>query len=382
MTITKPALKEYKFGEIAFNISERVEPQNTDLDIYVGLEHLDPEDIHIRRNGHPSQVEGTKLRVYPGDIIFGKRRAYQRKAAIVEFNGICSAHAMVIRANPETVAPEFLPFFMHSDVFMNRAIEISEGSLSPTIKWKILAAETFKLPPLNEQKRIAELMQLFDSLVEKIRGLRNRINILNQAYSNEYFSKKEDKRSGVLEPKELREYVSDFIVPMRDKPKRFDGAIPWCRIEDFDGPYLSDSKSGRYVSQEVIEEMNLKIYPIGTVLVSCSADLGRCAITAAELVTNQTFIGLVPNSKINNKYLYYYMQSKAYELNKLSTGTTIAYLSRNEFERFKVRIPDLRDQEKVVNKLDLLYETEQRIVNNLNIISSVRQSIINESVME
>lgn len=66
--INKSQWKTYKFGDIASNISERAEPKETKLDIYVGLEHLDPDCIHIKRRGHPSAVIGTKLRVYPGDI--------------------------------------------------------------------------------------------------------------------------------------------------------------------------------------------------------------------------------------------------------------------------------------------------------------------------
>ena len=92
----------------------------------------------------------------------------------------------------------------------------------------------------------------------------------------------------------LSSYVDEFIVPQRNKPKKFGGNIPWCRIEDFNGIYLSDSKSGQYVSEDTIKKMNLKVYPKNTVLVSCSAYLGKSAIVKKPLVTNQTFIGLVP----------------------------------------------------------------------------------------
>jgi hypothetical protein len=106
---------------------ERAEPKDAQEEIYVGLEHLDPQCLHIRRWGKGSDVIGGKLRFRKGDIIFGKRRAYQRKLAVAEFGGICSAHAMVIRARPDKVLPEFLPFLMMSDRFMNRAVEISVG---------------------------------------------------------------------------------------------------------------------------------------------------------------------------------------------------------------------------------------------------------------
>lgn len=156
------------FGEFAQSINERIDPSEAAEDVYVGLEHLDPESLRIRRWGKGSDVIGTKLRFQKGDIIFGRRRAYQRKLAVAEFDGICSAHAMVVRANPNVVLPEFLPFLMISDRFMNRAVEISVGSLSPTINWKTLKQEEFALPPLDQQRRIAEILWASDEVIAKM----------------------------------------------------------------------------------------------------------------------------------------------------------------------------------------------------------------------
>jgi type I restriction enzyme S subunit len=125
----------YRFDQIAKAISERVDPNNTDLKVYIGLEHIDSDSIHIKRIGTPDDVDGQKLRCYPGNVIFGRRRAYQRKAAIATMDGFCSAHALVLRANPDVIEPKLFPFFLHSDSFMHRAIDISVGSLSPTINW-------------------------------------------------------------------------------------------------------------------------------------------------------------------------------------------------------------------------------------------------------
>lgn len=146
------------FGVFAESVNDRVEPKDAAEEIYVGLEHLDPGSLHIRRSGRGSDVIGTKLRFRKGDIIFGRRRAYQRKLAVAETDGICSAHAMVVRAKPDLVHPEFLPFLMMSDKFMTRAVEISVGSLSPTINWTTLKLEEFDLSPLDQQQRIAEIL--------------------------------------------------------------------------------------------------------------------------------------------------------------------------------------------------------------------------------
>ncbi|WP_162828967.1 restriction endonuclease subunit S, partial [Pantoea agglomerans] len=148
-----------KFGDIAKHISKRVEPSETDLEIYVGLEHLDPDSLKIKRYGTPSDVEGQKLLVKKGQIIFGKRRAYQRKVAVADWDCICSAHAMVLEANPENIIPEFLPFFLQSEIFMNRAVAISEGSLSPTIKWRTLSSQYFVFPSMERQKELIPLLK-------------------------------------------------------------------------------------------------------------------------------------------------------------------------------------------------------------------------------
>ena len=167
ITIDKTGWKKWRFDEFAQNISERVEPSQTDMDVYVGLEHIDPDTLHLSRHGHPSDVEGTKLRFYKGDIIFGRRRAYQRKTALATTDGICSAHAMVLRAKEDVVDPSFFPFLFHSKQFIDMAITISVGGLSPTINWKDISKQEFLLPPKSEQKRLAELLWAADEMIEK-----------------------------------------------------------------------------------------------------------------------------------------------------------------------------------------------------------------------
>ena len=156
----------------------------------------------------------------------------------------------------------------------------------------------------------------------------------------------------MVEWKKIGEVCSDVIVPMRDRPKVFDGTIPWCRIEDIEGMYFNRSLSNLMVSESVIKTMNLKVYPVGTVICSCSATLGVCAINTQPLITNQTFIGLVCSEQINNRFLYYYMTTRKKELHSLSTTGTIPYVSREKFEKMTIPIPSLSEQNRIVGILD------------------------------
>ena len=188
--LDKSDWKTYRFDEIAQNISERVDPNNTDLEVYIGLEHIDSESLHIKRHGTPDDVNGTKLKFYKGDIIFGRRRAYQRKAGIATCDGFCSAHALVLRANPDVIDPDLFPFFMHSDLFMNRAVDISVGSLSPTINWGTLKHQKFFIPPKRIQKQLAELFFLKNKLVTNSLDLLDKINTLKLSFVKEVIFEK------------------------------------------------------------------------------------------------------------------------------------------------------------------------------------------------
>src|SRR5262249_27436143 len=133
------------FDRIAENIREPGQPSAVDSATYIGLDHMDTGSLHVRRWGSQADLKGQKLRMKKGDILFAKRNAYLRRVAVAPHEGFFSAHGMVLRAKPETVLPEFLPLFMMSDQFMNRAVEISVGSLSPTINWTTLERQEFAL---------------------------------------------------------------------------------------------------------------------------------------------------------------------------------------------------------------------------------------------
>ena len=149
-------MKTFRFDEIAYNSTQKVKPTESDKEHYIGLEHIDGECLYISRWGSDVAPIGEKLVMRKGDILFGKRRAYQRKVAIAPIDGIFSAHGLVLRPKEDVVDRNYFPFFMSSDQFLDRAVQISVGGLSPTINWKDLAKQEFTLPSLDEQKVLAD----------------------------------------------------------------------------------------------------------------------------------------------------------------------------------------------------------------------------------
>ena len=177
----KPDWKILRFGDFVERAREQGQPTEEDSRSYIGLEHLDSGSLHVKRWGSDADLKGQKLRMKKGDLLFAKRNAYLRRVAISPHDGFFSAHGMVLRPTGKNILPAFLPFFLQSDLFMVRAIEISVGSLSPTINWKTLRVQEFPLPPLDEQKRIAKILWAADVAVEKYVYLQKDLNLCAEA---------------------------------------------------------------------------------------------------------------------------------------------------------------------------------------------------------
>jgi type I restriction enzyme, S subunit len=253
----------------------------------------------------------------------------------------------------QTASPYGKQYFLSIAKQTTNLASINKGQLS---EFPVL------LPPLPEQRKIAEILTTWDeaiALTERlIDALKQRKQALMQLLltGQVRFPEFEGKE---WETVRLDERVDDFLVPMRDKPQEFRGEIPWCRIEDINDMYLSKSLSGQAVDDDIVQEMNLRVFPKGTVIVSCSANLGVSAIVATPLVTNQTFIGLVVGENLDNRFLYHLMSHSAQRLQRLSSGTTIAYLSRQEFEKFIVDIPPSKTEQ--IKIADVLSQVDLQI---------------------
>jgi len=312
----------------------------------IELEHIEQETGNINGYAFFTTQKSLKNNFQKGDILFGKLRPYLKKFWFAKFDGACSSEIWILRGKND-IENMFLFYLIQSSRFIN-ASNKTTGTKMPRADWEIVSSTLFSIPPLPEQKKIAKI-QLKKGLMQQL--------LTGKVRFREFVKKKGFKDTQIGRVPEdwgvikLKEKISKFIVPMRDKPKRFGGNIPWCRIEDFEGKYLFHSKSNQMVNQEIIKEWNLKIHPIGTILCSCSANLGICAIVGQPLVTNQTFIGLLPSSQLENEYLFYIMSFYSKRLQILSSGTTIAYLSRKKFENFKIPYPTFLEQKMIAKIL-------------------------------
>lgn len=164
-----------RFGDVVREVKVATKnPEADDLTRVVGLEHLDSESLPLRRWNELAELgDGTSFtRVFrAGQVLFGKRRAYQRKVAVADFDGICSSDILVFEPSTDELLGEFLPYLVQSDGFFDHALGTSAGSLSPRTKFKELAKYEFALPSASEQRRVVEVLAAIDAASDAYAGV-------------------------------------------------------------------------------------------------------------------------------------------------------------------------------------------------------------------
>lgn len=383
--LDKSTWRTYRFDEIVKNISERIDPNNTDLEVYIGLEHIDSESLHIKRHGTPNDVNGQKLKFYKGDIIFGRRRAYQRKAGIATTDGFCSAHALVLRANPEVIDPQLFPFFLHSDLFMNRAVDISVGSLSPTINWGTLKHEEFLLPPKEQQVSFAELFASSYIAIEY------NISVLEKA-KNTYQSIVNEKCLNIDGAEVLLSEVIDKLeagVSVNSKEGDIcstdKGILKTSAVSE---GFFNPNEAKKVVEGE-LGRLKTKVRK-GSILIS---RMNTFELVGANAYVSHHYENLylpdrlwqtsILRKDVISKYIWFVLSSPFFrrKISSLCTGTSnsMKNISQKSFLGLKMILPSKILQEKVVKELELIEgimdESEKKIKSSKNLHKGLTRQV-------
>lgn len=185
----KPGWHRVKFGDVVRLAKGRSQDPLADgIERYVGLEHLEPGDLRIRSWGNVADGVTFTSVFQPGQVLFGKRRAYQRKVAVADFSGVCSGDIYVLETkDAQVLLPELLPFICQTDAFFDHAVGTSAGSLSPRTNWTSLAEFELLLPPLGEQERLLNLLSATQDNIDSLMGLTRPAQLLQSSRLDSLF---------------------------------------------------------------------------------------------------------------------------------------------------------------------------------------------------
>ncbi len=367
----------YRFDQIAFNSTAKKTPTESDKDHYIGLEHIDSECLEISRWGSDVGPIGEKLIMKKGDVLFGKRRAYQRKLAIAPFDGIFSAHGMVLRPNEEIVDKDFFPFFMSSDIFMERAVQISVGGLSPTINWKDLREQEFDLPSLAEQKLLANKLWAAYHLKESYKKL---LAATEEMVKSQFIEMTGDPRTNPKGwPVKTLPELATYSIGLTYKPENIseDGTIV------LRSGNIQNSKIDLGDTVRVNCPIKESIYVQKNDILMCSRNgsaalVGKVAMIKdiPEPMTYGAFMTVIRSEY--SDYLYLYFQSNDFR-EQVSTGksSTMNQITQNMLDKISLPLPDDETRKKLSIILHQADKSGFELRKSIEAIDAVIKSLIN-----
>ena len=343
-------MTKYRFEHIAINCTEKKKPIEADRFSYVGLEHLDPGSLKVTRFGAEVAPIGEKLVMRKGDVLFGKRRAYQKKVAIAPFDGIFSAHGMVLRPNEEVIVPDFFPLFISSDYFLNSAIKISVGSLSPTINWRDLKILEFDLPDMEIQSKLAAVLWSINDTMESYKKLISATDELVKSQFMEQFASliKDDTKCSTIE-KVCTLFADGDWIESKDQS---DDGIRLIQTGNVgNGVYLDKGERARFIDDTTFDRLHCTEVLPNDILISRLPDpVGRACVIPEGLGKTITAVDcsiVRLNKRVLPEFFVAYTLTPLYasQIGTSVTGSTRKRISRKNLGQVTLPVPSLDLQE-------------------------------------
>jgi len=390
------------FGDVVQLSKERSQsPEADGFERYIGLEHLEPSDLKVRSWGDISDGVTFTNVFRPGQVLFGKRRAYQRKVAVANFSGVCSGDIYVFEPKGCRLLPELLPYICQSEPFYDYVISMSQGGLSPRVNWNALAKYEFALPPLAQQRRIAEVLELAESSNDHLQSLAvttgklldtNLVTTLNHgpdplrehpqlpsgwtftalgdlisirhgfAFDGKCFTEEATEDPILLTPGNFSE-TGELKFP-DGSTKRFNGDIP-------DGFWL---RPGDLVV--LMTDLTPTAFLLGVP--------GLVSESTGPILQNQR-IGYVANqepNRVSDKFLFYSFlgQSLRRMIRSLSAGTTVHHTSPKDICSLHIPLPPPEEQGTLCRRWDAIANSRHNAEVRLRKLRAIQRDLLRSAL--
>lgn len=396
LSIDKSNWTSVKFGDVVGEPKKSVKDiANEEIEHVVGLEHIDSENIHLHRFAGIEESTTFTKKFSKGDVLFGRRRAYLKKAALANFSGICSGDITVMRVK-DGLMPELLPFIVQNDKFFDYAVKHSAGGLSPRVKFKDLANYEFLLPPKDQQAQLEELLWAMDEVIEKELETLIKLEQSKYVYFNNVIVKglccKEMpiKYKSIQYPNSWKAiHLRDLLIDMNNgisETQNSNGeGIKITRIETISDGNINPAKIG-YVKTNTDTDYSRHKLNIGDILfshINSISHIGKVALYDKEydLYHGVNLMRLkLDSSIVKSKFLHYHLKNKIAKYffeRRAKQAVNQASLDQSDIGSLPLAIPELNIQDKIVARMEIvdknIIETEFKI----HCSKSLQKSLIN-----
>lgn len=379
--------KKVRFGDVVDLVNETCrEPEAEGITRFIGLEHLEPGSLHIKTWGEIADGTTFNKRCRVGQVLFGKRRAYQRKVALAEFDALISGDIYAFQAKEEFMDPKLLPFLCMSDSFFDHAVETSAGSLSPRTNWRHLAQFEFSLPPLEQQRRMAELLWAVDEAELSLLALAESIESYRTGIIEEFITHFRSKKGP------LSTFVTKAQYGSSTRAKRYkEGpAVPILGIPNIIKGEVDYADLGWLEVSEVDEKYILREGDILIVRTNGNPEyVGRNAVFENSKYDTCLFASYLIRIQVNKsraipEYVHEMLSSNSIsrEYKKHVTSSAGNHnINAKNIQKIEIPIPSLKDQSSLIDTLGKVDSSQHSLAQHHNEIRKLLKTVIERFAM-
>lgn len=368
-------MSKVKLGDVAVEVRETTK-QSERMPI-VGLEHLTSGDLQLSQWSEENENTFTKV-FHQGQILFGRRRAYLKKAAVAPFDGVCSGDITVIAAKPERIHPRLLPFIIGDDRFFDYAMEKSAGSLSPRVKWAQLAEYEFDLPDMDKQHQLVALLWAMERTKKAYQNLLAQTDELVKSQFIEMFGDPLNNDNGweVESFSRLCTAIGDGLhgTPVYDD----NGPYPFINGNNFRVNKIVITPETRKVGQEMYEKHYIELDET-TVMLSINGTLGKTALYRGEsVILGKSACYAKVGPRLNREFVLALFLSDSFQqyIQDNCTGTTIKNFGLKALREYPMIVPPIEKQIRFVDFMRQSDKSKLEIQQALDSLEKSRNAIM------
>lgn len=342
-----------RFGDVIRQVKDKIDPETAGIDRYVAGEHMDTDDLRIRRWGDVGEGylgPAFHMRFKPGQVLYGSRRTYLRKVAVADFEGICANTTFIIEPSTDELLPGFLPLVMTTGAFHEHSIKQSKGSVNPYINFRDLTWYEFALPPVAAQSQLADDFAAVDEAIAAVEAVTTAADELREATSHALFAD-----AGGIPSVHLTELVKRPIQYGVLKPgPEFPGGVRCVDVKNYpDGEIKVESV--RSIDPAIEREFQRSKLRTGDLLVSVRGTIGRIAkvpsvLDGANISRDSARVSLAEG--VDPEYIRVVLESAdaQREMRGKVVGLAVKGINIADLRRVPIPLPPLEVQKNVARR--------------------------------
>jgi type I restriction enzyme S subunit len=389
-------------------VSNKVEKLDK-VDNHIDLENIESDtgriiDSDAKIIGDLPEENPQGISFNKGNILFGKLRPYLNKFYFCTDSGTCSSEFLVLCS--EGLNTKYFYGLVQTPAFVKYCIACSYGVKMPRTTWKYVREFQVPVPSKDEQNFIGETIFKINDSINNFKSIKTKQigflkeyekSLIHQVVTKGLDPKAKMKDSGIewigkipqgWEKTKIKNVLSDIVCggtpkTTNDSYWSYDTGTGWVNIADMTAQEII-TKTSRLLTDEGIASKGLVILPAGTLIYSIFATLGKTSVLGIPAATNQAIVGLIPNYRINQRYLRYLMTVFEKNVLSISDPNTQENLNITKVKNIEICLPTKTEQERIVKRLDPETSKIHRAVNNIETeitkLEEYRKSLIYEIV--